>query len=590
MDDATIRTSRLTTGDLVPTFKSWFALISILVFFILVGLSAHKPFHLDSIDFVAAAKATAKSGVPIYYRGEENQTASGLYHPPLYIYSLAAWFRVFDSGASATRYFGAICAILQGLLVMMMAARLLGRATAKKLVPFFWPFFLLNPYVLAVSGITDIDSTLYGPLLLGFLYSVLGCRWENGVEKSRPASLGELAACAGWLMLAFWAKLTTVLLLLPFLYLLLWRPKQAIRAFFEGTGIVLCGGLLFLSSYWIYGWLTHMDINYTYAFLVYSLKARGAAGPGLMNKWLHFSETFRYNLEFNLRWEGILLWVLFFVGFATSVRDLVKEKSLQKFQLVLLESLVLSTVIYYWGKVLPFGSCPQKYAYVFWGLLFLPLSLGVREISQKGLFGVSIVLVAATFALGAFWLKDGLMFGAPVFLRFNTLWGVTGGLTFVALLASWFLRRGHSDLARVAFYLLLLAQGGMNAGVALAMARTDYSIDYNYGQRGMREAADYLREHVRTGERISSMKDIGFLVELPYYENYAALFLVEERNRLVDRLRRGEIRYAVFTARIGEDRLNFFPELQAQVQSVSRLVAEKGDYLIFESKGPKSEE
>src|SRR6516164_3923114 len=72
----------------------------ILLFIILFASSAAKPLHLDSIDFAAAAQQTGRSGVPIYYRGEEEPKHSGLYHPPLYIYLLAAWIRIFGFGES----------------------------------------------------------------------------------------------------------------------------------------------------------------------------------------------------------------------------------------------------------------------------------------------------------------------------------------------------------------------------------------------------------------------------------------------------------------------------------------------------------
>src|SRR5688500_11436230 len=57
----------------------------------LFGATANQPFHLDNMDFPAAAIATSTTGLPIYYRGEDNPRHLGLYHPPLFIYLLAAW-------------------------------------------------------------------------------------------------------------------------------------------------------------------------------------------------------------------------------------------------------------------------------------------------------------------------------------------------------------------------------------------------------------------------------------------------------------------------------------------------------------------
>src|ERR1700704_5416413 len=87
---------------------------SVLLFLVLAAHQAATPLHLDNMDFPAVAEATAHSGKPVYYRGEENRLHSGLYPPPLYIYALAEWFRIFGSGPAQARMFGALCALLQG--------------------------------------------------------------------------------------------------------------------------------------------------------------------------------------------------------------------------------------------------------------------------------------------------------------------------------------------------------------------------------------------------------------------------------------------------------------------------------------------
>ena len=80
-----------------------FAVVSFLVIF---GVAASKPLHLDNMDFPAVAEAAAQSGVPIYYRGEQNSQHLGLFHPPLYIYLLALWFKILGVGTAQSRLFG----------------------------------------------------------------------------------------------------------------------------------------------------------------------------------------------------------------------------------------------------------------------------------------------------------------------------------------------------------------------------------------------------------------------------------------------------------------------------------------------------
>jgi hypothetical protein len=49
---------------------------------------------------------------------------------------------------------------------------------------------------------------------------------------------------------------------------------------------------------------------------------------------------------------------------------------------------------------------------------------------------------------------------------------------------------------------------------------------------------------------------------------------------------RGEIRWAVFTLRFGQDGLDREPALGAWMRANARLVAQFGDYVIFEPPRP----
>jgi hypothetical protein len=124
----------------------WFATpVSILLFCILSGVAAHQPLHLDNLDFPVAARATAKTGEPIYYWGEKRRDYSGLYHPPACIRLLAAWCKSFGFGETQVRVFGMLCALLQGLVALAILHVLFGPAVRSNLAPWFWAVFLLNP-------------------------------------------------------------------------------------------------------------------------------------------------------------------------------------------------------------------------------------------------------------------------------------------------------------------------------------------------------------------------------------------------------------------------------------------------------------
>src|ERR1035438_115406 len=184
-----------------------YASAGIIFFFILLfASSAAKPLHLDNMDFPAAAKQTALTGVPVYYRGENDPNALGLYHPPLYIYLLAAWIRVFGFGESQVRLFGMTCALLQGAVVLCIIRTLFGYA-ACMWQPFFWILFLLNPYTLQTASITDIDSTIYGPLLCFVLWAALRISWRDGEWRTDPVFRWEYGLIGLAAFLCLWSKL-----------------------------------------------------------------------------------------------------------------------------------------------------------------------------------------------------------------------------------------------------------------------------------------------------------------------------------------------------------------------------------------------
>ena len=98
--------------------QSRLALAALIASFCLFAASAWKPLQLDNMDFPAVARQTAATGLPVYYRGEANPHAIGLYHPPLYIYTLALWISLLGFGEAQVRLFGYMCVLLQGWIVL----------------------------------------------------------------------------------------------------------------------------------------------------------------------------------------------------------------------------------------------------------------------------------------------------------------------------------------------------------------------------------------------------------------------------------------------------------------------------------------
>jgi hypothetical protein len=566
---------------------------AILLFLVLAAHQAAKPLHLDNMDFPAVAEATAQSGKPLYYRGEENKIHSGLYHPPLYIYLLAGWFRLFGSGPAQARMFGALCTLLQGCLALRILGCLSGDERVRKWRWLFWPLFLLNPYTLQVSAITDIDSTIYGPLLILVLWAVVRIGWRDGRWRVDEPRWWEEALVALALTAALWAKLTTVFLLFPFLFLFLaprlgWKRAVAVTAAISAAGV---GG--FLLTYRLYGVLTGLDVGYTFEFLRASF-----LGPGRL---LSFPSNFKVMAPFMLWWTGLLPWVSVSVTLAAAAHRWWRDRDRRALYYFWLLSLAAASVVYYCGQVRTFGDAPFKYTFVFWSLLTSAPALlaawlwetdGAKDAeTARELRPPAVALAVAGVLLAGLWLgagvvRDVLLRHGWVYPQALALW-VPAGVALAGLIAWTAGRRSLRSLGAGLVAGALLLHVGIQAGIAAYQSRVEYSTTYNYGQSGLQETAAFIRARTAEQEIISSMKDVGFLAKRRYYENYGALYDDASAARLIEAWEAGRVSYIVFTEGIGQDGLAIKPALRDWVARNADLVASFGNYRIYQPKVQK---
>lgn len=408
---------------------------AVLLFLVLAAHQAAKPLHLDNMDFPAVAEATTHSGKPVYYRGEENPLHSGLYHPPLYIYTLAGWFRVFGSGPAQARMFGAICALLQGWIALQILSLLFGAGRVRRWSWLFWPFYLLNPYTLQSSAIADIDSTIYGPLLGLVLFSILRISWKDGRRREDAPRGWEPALVALALTVALWAKVTTVLLLFPFLFLLLAPRLGWKRALLVTAGVSATAVGAFALTYYLYGVLTGLDVGYTFQFL-----GKSVTGPGRL---LSFGRNLKAMLPFMVKWTGLLPWLSLVLLLAAAARRWWTAREPQALYAFWLLSLAGASVVYYCGQVMSFGGAPFKYTFVFWALLscapvillaWLWESNAKETADRTAAAGPAVWLLG--LATGAVVIQDVFLNGykALVYPQSMSLW-VPAGVALAGLLA-----------------------------------------------------------------------------------------------------------------------------------------------------------
>lgn len=585
-------------GRRMMEYHSWRVPVSsvaiVLVFVLLFALTAAKPLLLDNTDFPAAAKRTAETGVPVYYRGEDNPAALGLYHPPLYIYSLAAWMRVFGPSEASVRMFGFICALLQGLIVLEILRTLFGREFWRRSMAWFWALFLLNPYTVQTAGIADIDSTVYGPVLCLALLVLIRMNWDDGIWKATQPRASDYLLLSLALTLCLWAKLTTVFLVFPFVFIFLLHRLGVWRSLVAMLAVTVISCSAFYVTYWCYGKLTGLDVNFTYAFTWMSFVVRGTSGtPGLAARLSDFRRNFAFMGPFMVAWTGLLPWVAAVCALIWAGARAIRLRDRRAFHYAALLTLAVLTTLYYCAKTITFGGAPFRYTFVYWALVITAILVPIlrafdspaaasvpRELSRRASFlGAAALLVIIPFMDGLR-IRDVIITSSPHALKslHVLLPAVVFGLAFAAL-------RYNSTRYRIIMMATLLAFVGLQTGVALYQAKADYATTYDYGETGFTDAVGFIRTQTASTDVIACMKDIGIKSGRRFVETYSGLYGdAAASDRLIHSIADGTVRYAIFTEAHGQDQLVINPRVRTWVLDNCTLVRSIGDYRVYQYK------
>jgi hypothetical protein len=564
------------------------SLAALLASFCLFAASGSRPLQLDNMDFPAVAQQTAATGLPVYYRGEEHPHHLGLYHPPLYIYMLALWIKLFGFGEIQVRMFGYMCALLQGWIVLELVRALFGSETATRITGWYWLLFLLNPYTLQTASIADIDSTIYGPLLCGALLILVRMSWLDGVWRSDPVKAAEYAALCVALALAMWAKLTTVWLLPPTVLLLLLKRLGWARASLAAVAVAIMAVAIFLTTYFAYGRITGLDIRYTFAFTLDSLLHRGSSGrSGALARVDDFKNNFFIMAPIVAVWTGFVPWLAAIGAGFVAVHQSLRRGDKRFTHSFLMAGLALGCTAYYCGQTLTFGFAPFKYTFVFWGIIvacaallldfLLQASWGVSEVPVRQWAMIAAAVYFLSALAGTAWVKDTIIVNG---LTWPYKWSLyIPGLVFLAVIPIWWLAPRFAALVLAC---ALSAAAGNSLGIAAYQARAGYSTTYDYGQTGFEDTVSFIRVNTLPDQLIASMKDIGFKAGRRYIENYEPIYRGRDQaDRLIEAISSGKVRYAVFTAQRGQDNLMMNPYLKSWIEKNCALVRSFGDYRIY---------
>ncbi len=475
--------------------------------------------RLDESEFVDAARAISKSGVPFstFWNKHGNYL---LWHPPLYQYISAVVIRFSDPGWIAIRivqhiFFGGALFLLFRLFMYPKFYESTGMALEQKVwVPILIvSFTLINPFMIQSVLLIDIDNNVLFFFITLFLFFFILRAGNTNIGV--PYLLGILFCCT------LWAKMTTTLAL-PILVFLYYSANFGFKkAIFFVMKFLSIGIVLFLLSYSLYTFLTGVPFSQPFQH------------PRFYSAGQNISTLFSYakisgivkELVLVIVWLTPATFILFVIGIKDRINKIFRTKKLVPVDIFAIFGLIMFIVYILFGGT-PFYF--PKYQGLMIPFLLMPVAPLVVTISRELLKNMTgrdkyflIIIFLIVFLYSYFVVRDPLYsMQADVFSRswLHKLWIISLYVlpvpVVLALLKINFFNISLKELLVIAALFVLVTS---NISMSLHQSKADYSTRYYYGERGLNEVVNYVSAN-HNGQLIFARKDIGWLSGAKWYQ------------------------------------------------------------------------
>lgn len=511
-----------------------------------------SPLRYDETDFAAQAAGIIQHGVPkVVAHGEVRY---GMWHPPLYLYSLGASLHAFGQSNRAARTAGVIWFAALATLMWVHAG-----PTAVALA-------LLSPLVAHGIFFLDIDNTS-----LGFAVVLFGIAF---VASSQSRSTGTTVVLAAILFLGLWSKLTTPFVALgaAMVFHALNRDAVAVREV-ATAGLAATAG--FFASYFLYCYVA----GYPASFMFETTYAgKSDAYLQVANRSLTQS---LHAVWWNVVWFSPALALLFGLVTVERIWAYWKAARVQSIDYWVLLAWCVLGAYAVWGGVMGKYTYPGAVAAAIAVALWLAGQLGNVRVTKPVLFGAAVAALAIIHVAGmpplqvkepseqAVTLASGL---ANPRMR-ALLLVVIGFGVFTAVAMRAMTGRGMS---RVAAALLVCAIVANTAEAFKLMLSPDDRSPYRpFRERGFEPMVESLNDALLATDTIIAPKDVGYYFKGRSHRLDAIRY--EKGESAVDAaIRSSHIEHAVDSAVNpvdGSDRLFRAAGLE--------VVARVGDFLIY---------
>ena len=508
----------------------------IAIFLILAGVQASQPYVIDEAAFPYGAEGILREGAPYFYNGETRPRDLGLWHPPLYIYSLAFHMFIFGTSRFSVRAFG---------MIMVLVAYAISLGTIQRAAPrlsqfgyvVFAALFLCNPLVLSGALIPDIDGTI-GMVATAAMIWFATCIIQDRFSWRLFAISG--AVCT----LVISTKFTLAFLFIPLLLTAAFISKDdKIRKFLLVLGSAGIGLVLFLMGYFLLSKAAGFPAQAPFDYILSAFQ-RTQGGAGILEKILgHLGSGggVIFFLTIGLLSSGIAGGLFVLSGCTTDV-------DARPAAFFLLTSLYL--VLGYsaiTGSVFTFPK--------YWGIAALPLSINAalmfsrKSITRpllavvnqlQGWPSVLILLIAiAPVGWGYIHLSRQLEGGVRdiSLLLWVTFFAFLVYAAELAFVTGWLLGKYKSifwsALMGSSVVALVFAAITIQFSVDIMHSFADYSTRYYFSERGLDDVIQYLRSETEQDSYIIAAKDVGLQSGRRFYEDAAFLTRTPDEFRIL---------------------------------------------------------
>lgn len=351
-----------------------------------------RPFRADEADFAAMAReGILVHGVPtipgpgarsrlIDPDTGEPRAREGMWHPPLYLYTLAGAAWVLPPANWALRGVGLICLLASLLIGWRIVARLApGLPPSLRAVPV--ALTLLVPMTVESALFIDIDGTLLLPAVLLLLERWLA--WRDHLTFPRAAGLALILAAS----LA--AKLTTPVLAVTAMFVHALAGPRRRRLAPAVAAIVAAGAAVFAAMYATY--CAVADYPVTFMLDLYGTRASQFG----LKTWAEYALAVRWHLA----WASPAFVLLVLIFIADRARGIARTRAAEGIDLLWMFTAIAAGayigVAAYWGKYM----APAAFAGALGAGLWMVLVWQRMAVRRRGALGAVLASFAVALAL-----------------------------------------------------------------------------------------------------------------------------------------------------------------------------------------------